>query len=91
MHFPTVHRRSQGQSSYPVLISSVMLFAVSQVVTENRIRELCAEAVSASDEDCERIVAKLRDALSTHIRFLRDRTKEMQERERVKALTRSAA
>ena len=81
----------QVQSGYPACISSGMLCPVSQVVTENKIRELCARAVSASDEDCERIVAELRDALTIHIRFLRDMTKEMQERERVKAITKSAA
>lgn len=73
-----------------MLISSVMLCAVSRVDAENRIRELCAEAVSASDEDCERIVAQLSEALRTYIRFLRDR-KEMQDRERAKALIRTAA
>lgn len=68
-----------------------MLCAVIEAASENRIRELCAKAVSASDEDSERIAAELRNAISTHIRFLRNMTKEMRERERAAMLTRTAA
>ena len=73
-----------------------MLCAVIEAASENRIRELCAKAVSASDEDseriaAERIAAELRNAISTHIRFLRNMTKEMREREWAATLTRTAA
>jgi hypothetical protein len=68
-----------------------MLCVVFEPVTESRIRELCAKAVSASDEDCERISAELRDAMSAHIRFLRNMTTEMRERERAASLTGTAS
>lgn len=68
-----------------------MLCAVIEAASENRIRELCAKAVSASDEDSERIAAELRNAISAHISFLRNMTKKMRERERAATLTRTAA
>ena len=51
------------------------------VAAEDRIRELCAKAVSASDEESELIVAELQVAIRNHIRFLREMTREMRERE----------
>jgi hypothetical protein len=54
---------------------------VHVVAAEERIRELCARAVSAPDEECELILAELRVAISNHIRFLREMTREMRERE----------
>jgi hypothetical protein len=54
-------------------------------------RELCAKAVSASDEDSERVAAELRNAIRARIRFLRNMTKEMRERERATWLTGTAA
>jgi uncharacterized membrane protein len=68
-----------------------MLCAVIEAASENRIRELCAKAVSASDEDSDRVAAELRNAISTRIRFLRNMTKEMRERERATSLTGTAA
>jgi len=51
------------------------------VTAEDRIRELCARAVSAPDEECELIFAELKVEISNHIRFLREMTREMRERE----------
>ena len=82
----------QVQSGYPALISLDMLGDVFEPpVSESRIRESCARAVSASDEDCEHIVTELRNAMRTHIGFLRNMTKEMRERERASTLTGTVA
>jgi hypothetical protein len=64
---------------------------VLEPVTESTIRELCARAVSASDEECELIAAELREAIRTHILFLRNMTREMREREHAATLTGKAA
>jgi hypothetical protein len=58
---------------------------------EERIRELCARAVSAPDEECELILAELQVAISNHIRFLREMTREMRDREAGSAPTNQAA
>jgi hypothetical protein len=59
--------------------------------SEKNIRDLCAKAASASDEDSERVAAELRNAIRARIRFVRNMTKEMRERERATSLTGAAA
>src|SRR5262249_44057487 len=90
-HAPSFVLRAYGQylvrcplDSQVELIYGI-LRRVFVVATEDRIRELCARAVSAPDEECELIVAELRVAINNHIRFLQEMTREMRERETASA------
>ena len=45
------------------------------------MRELCARAISASESECEQILAELRATIHEHVLFLQAMTAEMQSRE----------
>ena len=47
------------------------------------MRELCARAISASESECEQILAELRATIHEHVLFLQAMTAEMQAREEV--------
>lgn len=54
---------------------------MSGPVNEDRIRELCARAVSARESDWEPILAELRTLIHEHVLFLRAVTVQLTERE----------
>ena len=44
---------------------------------EDRIRELCAQAVASGDDDLHEVMAQLRSAMRQHIEGVRERLREL--------------
>ena len=57
------------------------LFTVSRPADEERIRELCAMAISARESEWEPILMELRTLIHEHVRFLRAVTAQLADRE----------
>ena len=57
------------------------ILGVSGPANEDRIRELCAMAISAQGSEWEPILSELRAVIHDHVRFLRAVTAQLTERE----------
>lgn len=56
------------------------LFLVSALANEQRIRELCAMAISAREAEWEPILSELRTRIHEHVLFLRVLTNRLADR-----------